>query len=420
MTSGNRVAVTGIGLVSPFGDDSIDDFFQSILSGKSAIRKYMTDDVPRGLSVPAVRCQAFKPERYLPRASLAMTDRYSQLALAAATQAWMHAGLEQDDEYEYPKGGVSWGSALGGIGVYEEGYKTLWLDNRDRVSPYSVVKGMNNAASAHIGIKFGLGGDCLTYSVACASGAIAIGEAYERIRRGHSDIMIAGGSDTPLSYAVVRAWEAMKVMAPIGEGEDTYDACRPFSKDRRGLVLAEGSAALILEDWDRACRRGVPILAEMVGYGTSSDHYHIVRPHIKGQTRALAHAMEQANFRPDEIDYINAHGTATLEGDAVEIQAIKSVFGDVSPKIKVSGTKSMHGHSMGAVGAIEAVITIMALVHDAVPPTAHLKHIDAACEGVNHIQQAIIGSGLKVALSNTFAFGGSNAVLAFKSTAADY
>lgn len=412
MTGSHRVAVTGLGMVSPFGGGT-QDFFTRMLAGESAVRLYETDDAPRGLSVPAVRCADFEPTERIPKHLLGTMDRYTQLGMAAAFEAWAQAGLTPGANEERPDAGVAWGSALGGTMAYEKGYRDLWQHGLERISPLSVVKGMNNAASAQIGIALGLGNSCLTYTVACASAAAAIGEAFNRIRYGDAKIMLTGGSDVPLAYAVVRAWEAMRVMA-TGDAETAYRACRPFHPDRRGLVLAEGAAALVLEDWDHAVARGAPILAEMVGYGASCDHSHLVRPDEQGQVRALQQALDQAGLTPEDIGYVNAHGTATREGDATEIQALKTVFGAHAEHLPVSATKSMHGHVMGATGAIEALITVLALQQDAIPPTAHLDTIDPACAGVRHMTHAEHGSDLQAALCSSFAFGGSNAVLAFK------
>lgn len=412
MTWPHRVAITGLGMVSPFGGGT-QDFFTRMLAGESAVRLYETDDAPRGLSVPAVRCADFEPTERIPKHLLGTMDRYTQLGMAAAFEAWSQAGLTPGANEESPDAGVAWGSALGGTMAYEKGYRDLWQHGLERISPMSVVKGMNNAASAQIGIALGLGNSCLTYTVACASAAAAIGEAFNRIRYGDAKIMLTGGSDVPLAYAVVRAWEAMRVMA-TGDAETAYRACRPFHPDRRGLVLAEGAAALVLEDWDHAVARGAPILAEMVGYGASCDHSHLVRPDEQGQVRALQQALDQANLAPEDIGYVNAHGTATREGDSTEIQALKTVFGAHAEHLPVSATKSMHGHVMGATGAIEALITVLALQQDAIPPTAHLDTIDPACAGVRHMTQAEHGSDLQAALCSSFAFGGSNAVLAFK------
>jgi 3-oxoacyl-[acyl-carrier-protein] synthase II len=411
-----RVAVTGLGIVSPYGG-TLEDFFERVLRGESAVRHYVTDDQPQPLSIPAVRCADFDANAALGRPLAATQDRFSQLALAAAFEAWERAGFKRD-AVGNPDAGVYWGTALGGVMAFERGYRDLWQNGRTRLSPMTVVMGMNNSASANISIQLGLGNASQSFTVACASASSAIGEAYRRIRDGEAAIMLTGGSDAPLAYGVVRAWDAMRVLAP-GDAETSPRACRPFSDDRSGLVLGEGAAAMVLEEWDHAVARGAPILAELAGYGTSSDHTHLVRPQPEGQVRAMHLALADAGMQPHEVGYVNAHGTGTSEGDPAEIEALRSVFGTQAEHLAVSATKSVHGHLMGAAGAIEALITILALKHDAIPPTAHVNQIDPACRGVRHITDAaLIGSGLQAALSNSFAFGGSNTVLAFRSVRA--
>lgn len=226
--------------------------------------------------------------------------------------------------------------------------------------------------------------------------------------------MMTGGSDAPLLYGVIRAWEAMRVLAK-GDGVEAVQACRPFDQSRSGLVLGEGAAALVLEEWEHAVARGAPILCELAGYGANCDHVSLTRPNQDGQVRAMQLALEQAQVCASEVGYLNAHGTATAEGDPIEIAALREVFGSHANRLPVSATKASHGHLMGASGAIEAVISVMALTQDTLPPTATLKVIDPDCEGVLHIQdQALRGRDTKVVVSNTFAFGGSNAVLVFK------
>jgi 3-oxoacyl-[acyl-carrier-protein] synthase II len=230
--------------------------------------------------------------------------------------------------------------------------------------------------------------------------------------------MVTGGSEAPQAYAVARAWEALRVMAP-GDAESSPFACRPFAADRRGLVLGEGGAALVLEDWEHAVGRGARIHAEIVGYGTNCDHAHLVRPEAAGQIRALHMTLDDAGLAPDDIDYVNAHGTATAEGDPVEIAALKSVFGERAGRLPVSGTKSMCGHQLGAAGAIEAITTVLSLREGAIAPTANLEgNLDPGCAGVDHVTRGRRQVRIRAALSNSFAFGGSNAVLAFRAVTA--
>ena len=411
--SQRRVAITGLGLVSPYGGD-LADFFSRLCAGESAVRYLLTDDKPRPLSIPFVNCLNFNPDTALGKPLASMMDRFAQLGMAAAFSAWDDAGFpRQTADDSRDDWGVSWGTALGGTLAYEKGYRELWQNGRERLSPLSVVLGMNNAANAHISIQLGLGGVSMSHTVACASSAIAIGEAFRRVRSGEARVMLTGGSDVPQAYGVARAWEALRVMAP-GDAETSPFACRPFSADRRGLVLGEGGAALVLEDWDHAVARGARIHGEVVGYGTSCDHSHLVRPDVKGQVRALKLTLADAGLSVDDIDYVNAHGTATAEGDPVEVAALKAVFGKRADRLPVSATKSMHGHQLGAAGAVEAIATVLALREQSIPPTTNLEHLDPACSGIDHVTTVRRNQPLRAALSNTFAFGGSNAVLAFR------
>ena len=416
--SQRRVAITGLGLVSPYGG-GLDDFFARLCAGESAVRHLLTDDQPRPLAIPFVSCTGFDAEAVLGKPLASMMDRFAQLGMAAAFAAWEDAGLPRASNGESRENwGVAWGTALGGTLAYEKGYRELWQKGRERLSPLSVLLGMNNAANAHISIQLGLGGVSMSHTVACASSAIAIGEAFRRVRSGDATVMMTGGSDVPQAYGVARAWEALRVMAP-GNAETSPQACRPFAADRRGLVLGEGGAALVLEDWEHAVARGAHIHGEIVGYATSCDHTHLVRPEAAGQLRALHAALADAGLAVTDIDYVNAHGTATAEGDPVEISALTALFGERAAQVPVSATKSMHGHQLGAAGAIEAIITVLALREQALPPTAHLDGgIDPACSGVDHITTGRRGQTLRAALSNSFAFGGSNAVLAFRAVTA--
>jgi len=407
-----RVVVTGLGLQGPWGRDP-DALFDHLLAGDSAVALYAPPDAPTRLALPSVRCADFDAEATLGR-PLAMTmDRYCQLGVAAALDAWRDAGLGERAEAEAdPRYGVSWGTALGGTLTFERGYRELFIAGRQRVSPLSVVLGMVNAAASHIGIQLRLGGACLTYSIACASSATAIGEGARRIRCGEADVVVAGGSEAPLSYGILRAWEAMRVLAG-GDEHTAHRACRPFSADRAGLVLGEGGAALVLEDYEHAHHRGARILAELAGYGSSCDASHLVRPDAGGQARAIQAALADAGLTPADIDYVNAHGTATPEGDPVEIQALRQVFGEHAARLPVSATKSMHGHQLGATGALEALIAVLALRRGRCPPTAHLAQVAVECQGVAHLLQAQ-AMPLRHILSNAFAFGGSNAALILK------
>ena len=417
--NGRRVAVTGLGLVSPYALGGIEVFFDNLLNGVSAVRFLQTDDKPRPLAMPFVTCQSFDAGEALGKPLASMMERFSQLGVAAAFDAWADAGLSRkpDGDDQRDDWDCLWGTALGGVLAFEKGYRDMWQNGRERLSPLSVVMGMNNAVNAHLSIQLALGGASQSYTVACASSAVAIGEAFRRVRSGETTVAITGGSDATQTYGVARAWDAMRLISP-GDEATAPAACRPFAADRRGLVLGEGAAALVLEDWDHAVQRGAHIHAEMVGYGASCDRSHLVRPEAEGQVRAIRAALKDGALNADEIGYVNAHGTATLEGDPTEVAALKAVFGDRAAALPVSATKSMHGHLMGAGGAIEAVTTVMSLRHQAMAPTAHLAgRLDPACEGVDHVFEGRRQVPFGAALSNSFAFGGSNAVLAFRRAA---
>jgi 3-oxoacyl-[acyl-carrier-protein] synthase II len=408
-----RVAVTGLGLISPFGA-SPTAAFDKLMAGESAIRPYRPDPTFMASPVPALACADFDAETTLGRAGAYVTDRFAQLGIAAAIAAWDDAGLPVESlPREQPRGAVCWGTGLGGIGSIESAYFDLLQRGRGRASPLLIVMGMHNAAAAHIAMRFGLAGAATTSSVACASSAVAIGDALRMVRSGQADIVVAGGSEAPLTAGMLLAWDGMRVLAH-GEGEEAASACRPFDAARRGLVLGEGGAALVLEPYERAQARGAHIYAELAGYGASCDHHHLAQPLAAGQVGALRAALDDAELATDELDYVSAHGTGTVEGDPVEIDALRTVFGPHAEAVAVSSTKSMHGHLLGATGALEAVITVLALSRQEVPPTAFLERIDPACSGVRHVAGTGIRLPLRSALSSSFAFGGSNAVLAFR------
>jgi 3-oxoacyl-[acyl-carrier-protein] synthase II len=269
---------------------------------------------------------------------------------------------------------------------------------------------MNNASASHISIEYGLSGPCLTLSTACASSANAIGEAFRQVRDGYVDVMLAGGAEAFLTYGGFRSWEALRVLA-VEDPEDPSRSCKPFSKNRTGLVMGEGAGMVVLEEMERAVRRGAPIYAELIGYGSTSDAGHITRPSFEGQARAMAEALKDAGLLPEDIGYINAHGTATEWNDLSETQAIKKVFGDHARKVPVSSTKSMHGHTMGAAGATEFIVSLLVIKNQAVPPTINLDQPDPECDldYVPNIGRR--GVIVNAVMSNAFAFGGANAAL---------
>jgi 3-oxoacyl-[acyl-carrier-protein] synthase II len=338
-----------------------------------------------------------------------MLDRVSQLALVAAAQAVADAGIDFAQERR-ERCGVSLGTGMGGAETTDQGYHVIYAERSDRVKPYTVLASMTNAAASWIGIDYGIVGPNLTYSTACSSSAVAIGEAARRIGYGDVDVMVAGGAEAPLSFGVLRAWEAMRTVA-TQDPLNPSASCRPFAQTRSGLVLGEGAAFVALEDWDHALARGARIRAELTGYGLTTDSAHITRPTVAGQAGAMRAALASAGLGAAEVDYVNAHGTATLQNDSVETAAIKEVFGQRAYRIPVSSTKSMHGHLLGAAGALEFVIAVGSMERGVVPPTMHLDLRDPACDLDYVAGQARTGVNLRAVMSNSFAFGGTNAVL---------
>jgi 3-oxoacyl-[acyl-carrier-protein] synthase II len=402
-----RVAVTGLGIISPCGN-TIDDFSFNLMAGKSGVRR-ISSAYSSLLSVKIAAEVDFNPLDYFIKKRVSGMDRASQFALAAASQAWKDSELSLDTK-EKERAGVYIGCGMGGGNAIEDLYDQLFKHNADRVKPLTVLMVMNNAAASHISIEYGLSGPCLTLSTACASSANAIGEAFRQVRDGYVDVILAGGTEAFLTYGGFRSWEALRVLA-VEDPVDPSKSCKPFSRNRTGLVLGEGAAMVVLEDMERAVRRGAPIYAELTGYGSTSDAGHITRPSLEGQARAMAEALKDAGLLPEDIDYINAHGTATEWNDLSETQSIKKVFGDYACNVPISSTKSMHGHTMGAAGAIEFIVSVLAIKNQAVPPTINLDQPDPECDldYVPNIGRK--GVTVNTVMSNAFGFGGTNAAL---------
>ena len=402
-----RVVVTGLGIISPCGNN-IDDFSSNLMAGKSGVRR-ISSAYSSLLSIKIAAEVDFNPLDYFPKKQLSSMDRVNQFALAAASQAWKDSELSLDAK-EKERAGVYVGCGMGGGNAIEDLYDQLFKHNADRVKPLTVLMVMNNASASHISIEYGLSGPCLTVSTACASSANAIGEAFRQVRDGYVDVMLAGGAEAFLTYGGFRSWEALRVLA-AEDPEDPSKSCKPFSKNRTGLVLGEGAAMVVLEEMERAVRRGATIYAELVGYGSTSDAGHITRPSLDGQARAMAEALKEASSLPEDIDYINAHGTATEWNDLMETQAIKKVFGDYAYKVPVSSTKSMHGHTMGAAGGVEFIASLLAIKNQALPPTINLDQPDPECD-LDYVPNiGRTGVAVNTVMSNAFAFGGANAVL---------
>jgi 3-oxoacyl-[acyl-carrier-protein] synthase II len=404
-----RVAVTGLGVVAPGGNDPR-EFFASLAAGKSAIR-VLDDDWTERLATRVAAPVHVDASAHFPAPRLRMLDRVSQLALLAAKQAVADAALELADD-ERQTAGVFFGTGMGGAATTDEGYDAVpRLIRPDQA--FTVLLAMNNAAGAWIGMEHGLAGPNVTYSVACSSSAVAVGEAWQRIASGTMPVALAGGAEAPLTLGTIKAWEALKTLA-TEDPADPAASCKPFSKNRSGLVLGEGAAVVVLEEWERAVQRGAEIRGEIVGYGLGTDAAHITRPTVEGQARAMRLALGSAGLAPERIGYINAHGTGTLANDAVETAAIRNVFGAHANRLAVSSTKSMHGHLLGAAGAVELVATLLALSSGTLPPTMHLAEPDPECDLDYVPNVARAAPDLELAMSSSFAFGGTNAVLICK------
>jgi 3-oxoacyl-[acyl-carrier-protein] synthase II len=405
-----RVAVTGIGVVCPLGS-GLAAAFESACAGRSGIHRLQAP-FARRLVAPLVASAAFDGAAHLEPPKLRMLDRVGQFAIVAANQA-LAASACRLSALDRERAGVFVGTGMGGSQTSDDGYRTLYGDASDRIKPYTVLAGMHNAPAGWIGIEHDLRGPNLTYSTACSSSAVAIGEAWSRIARGELDVAIAGGAEAPLSFGSLKAWEALHTLAAI-DPQDASASCKPFSKDRSGMVLGEGAAMLVLEPWEAALARGAPLHGELIGYGVVTDTGHITRPSVEGQAAAMRAALRSAALDPADVDAINAHGTGTQANDPVESAAIRAVFGARAARIPVSATKSMHGHLLGAAGALECALSLAAMARSVVLPTMHLRAPDPECD-LDYVPNAArTGMPVRTMLSNSFAFGGTNAVLALR------
>lgn len=402
-----RVAVTGAGVVCAAGLTA-EQTWAALRAGHSAIGTLDEVWAREGKYHAAAVARAFDPAAHFEPRELAMLDRFAQFALAACAEAVRSSGLSFDAALA-ARTSVVMGTSGGGQASIDEGFVELYRKGNSRVHPLTIPKTMSNAGTSHITMKYGLTGPSWAVSTACASSTHAIGQAFWMVRSGLADAAVAGGSEAPLNPGFWRAWEAMRVMA--------FDTCRPFSRDRKGMILGEGGAVLILEPLDRAIARGATVLAEICGFGMSADAHHLTQPSSAGAAAAMRMALEDAGLHPHEIGYVNAHGTGTPANDAAESRALALALGEHGRSVPVSSTKSVHGHVLGAAGALEAFATVMALQRHEIPPTANFTERDPDCD-VNVIVTPTQAPDLRAALSNSFAFGGLNAVLAFRDPAA--
>lgn len=403
---GRRVVVTGLGVVTPIGT-TVDEFWAGLKAGKSGVSElggFPLDDLKILIAAqikdfePKQRLKHFKRDRII-----TLADRYSWFAAAAADEAVRMSGLELPESDPYRSACII-GSGAGGLVTFETAYRDLFIHNKRATHPLTLLRIIGSSAAAHVGIEFGVKGPTFATCSACSTATHAIGIARDYIRDNVVDVAIAGASESVINYGTMKAWQALHVLSPEG--------CFPFAKKRNGTVLAEGAGILVLESLEHAQARGATILAELCGYGMASDSQDMVKPTVEGPSVAMRDALEDAGLKPEQIDYLNAHGTATMDNDINETRAIKEVFGDYAYKLPISSTKSMHGHPLGAGGGIEAVACIKAMQEGWVPPTIGLDEAGEGCD-LDYIPNVGRDKKVTYAMSNSFAFGGLNAVLVF-------
>jgi 3-oxoacyl-[acyl-carrier-protein] synthase II len=403
-----RVVVTGLGVVSPVGI-GVDAFWDALLRGESGIGHITRFDPGRLPVRIAGEVRGFDPVAHLPRRDVVRTDAFIQYAMVAARQAVADAKLDLEDRGE--RVGVSLGSAIGGIPLLMAMYDVLQREGPEAVSAYAMPGFLPNMAAGWVSMRTGARGPIGAASTACAAGNQAIGDAFRAIQRGDADAMLAGGTDALVHPVVVASFCALRALST--RNDEPRRASRPFDKNRDGFVLAEGAGVLVLEELGVARARGAHAYAELVGYGLTADAHHPTAPSTDGPTRAMRLALADAGLAPEDVDYVNAHGTSTPHNDTNETHALKQVFGAHAGRLLVSSTKSMTGHLIGAAGAVEAIATALAVERDLIPPTINYETPDPECDldyVPNHARRATV----RAAISNAFAFGGANAILAFR------
>ncbi len=399
----HRVAVTGIGVICALGRNA-QEFAHALREGRSGIGPIQSCDCGTLRFRNGAEVSAYDYHPYFDDKRADFIDRFAQFAVIAAREAVDDARVEWTPELRESSAIIT-GSCVGGQATEDIGFYNVYKLGQTRVHPLTIPKTMSNAGASHISMEMGITGPSYTISTACSSASHAIGQAFWMVRSGMAPLAITGGSEAPFSYGILKAWEALRVVSP--------DTCRPFSKDRTGMILGEGGAMLVLEPLEAARARGARIHAEIVGFGMSSDACHITQPSAAGATRAMRAAICDARLMPEAIGYINAHGTGTQANDLTETSAIHGVFGAHAERLAVSSTKSMHGHALGAAGALEAMAAMVALRDGFLPPTANYNEPDPECD-LDVIPNVSRPAQVEYALSNSFAFGGLNAVLAFR------
>ena len=397
-----RVVITGIGGICGLGTNA-PAIWGEMRAGHSAIGPIVNSEL-HDLKV-RVGCEIKTlPDHGISHKQTVSMDRFSLLATIAAREAMQHAGLASDEATTYRMGAVV-GVGVCGWEAIEESYRAILLEGKNRAGIFTVPKVMPSAASGHVSMALGLRGPVFGVTSACSSSNHAFASAVDQIRLGRADVMVAGGTDAPLVWGILKGWEALRVLAP--------DTCRPFSADRQGLSLGEGAAMAVLETYEHAMARGANILAEIAGAGLSADASDIVAPTTEGPTAAMRACLADAELNPDDVDYLNAHGTGTKANDMIETAAIKRVFGDQAYRLSISSTKSMHAHCLGASGALEMIACVMAIREGLVPPTANFRQADPDCD-LDITPNVARERKVRAAISNGFAFGGTNAVVAFR------
>jgi 3-oxoacyl-[acyl-carrier-protein] synthase II len=409
--AGRRVVVSGMGLVTALGND-VATTWEGLVAGRSGVRTIEAFDPSRLTSRMAGEVHDFDASAVLDRKELRRTDRYIQFGLVAAREALDQAGLPERFEGELAdRTGVVLGTGLGGVGTLIDGFATNALRGPDRISPFLIPMGIPNIGSGQIAIQFGMTGPNFTTVSACATGGHAIGESSEIIRRGDADIMIAGGAEAGIYEPMVGGFAAMRALST--RNDDPPTASRPFDTGRDGFVIGEGAGVVVLEELEHARARGATVLGELVGYGATADASHVTLPAPGGigAVKAARRALVKAGLTPDDIDHVNAHATSTPEGDRAELQAIRTVFGEGVGRISVTANKSMIGHTLGAAGAIEAIVSILTIRDSCVPPTINLADPDPESAGMDLTPNVAARHEIRTVLSNSFGFGGQNTAL---------
>lgn len=404
-----RVVVTGYGVISSSGND-VNTLWNNIVKGKSGIKLLKDPEFSDIQTKIAAYIENFPAEEYLNKKDINKTDLFVQYAYAATKQALDSANVD-DTTFDKNRVGIYIGSGVGGIDTILKNYKTYLEKGNKRVSPFMVPMMITNMASGFISIKTGFKGPSFSPVSACATSNHAIGEAFLSIKHGYTDAVLAGGAEAPINPLTFSGFSNMKAMSRNNDNPEK--ASRPFDKDRDGFVIAEGAGILLLEELEHALKRGANILGEIIGYGSTSDAYHITTPDFHGAERAMSLALSMTDLSPSYVNYINAHATSTREGDISETNAIKSIFKENIKDIKISATKSMTGHLFGAAGGIEAVITLKAVQENIAPPTINLDNPDEKCD-LDYVPNTAVQHNITYALSNGFGFGGHNASLLFK------